>query len=186
MIKDLERKMEGLVGLDPQEQLLAILQSLSKEEIEKIPDGAGTVTSLNTGEQHRKRGLFVAYRRRCNLGSTDRIWRFFPLNGNPINNITEIVSQIRFDRSKNYNLNIRTHTDRMSEQDFNFDNSTTIAGSFLKHYDEDRADELGYDNDLYQSDNASGVGDVNSSGNVMPAFAGHSHGGPDGRPLWWR
>ena len=43
-----------------------------------------------------------------------------------------------------------------------------------------RADELGYDNDLYQSDNASGVGDVNSSGNVMPAFAGHSHGGPDG------
>ena len=101
MIKDLERKMEGLVGLDTQEQLLAILQSLSKEEIEKIPDGAGTVTSLNTGEQHRKRGLFVAYRRRCNLGSTDRIWRFFPLNGNPINNITEIVSQIRFDRSKN-------------------------------------------------------------------------------------
>ena len=46
MIKDLERKMEGLVGLDPQEQLLAILQSLSKEEIEKIPDGAGTLPVL--------------------------------------------------------------------------------------------------------------------------------------------
>ena len=79
-----------------------------------------------------------------------------------------------------YNPNIRTQTDRKSEQDSNFDNSTTLAGSFLKHYDEDRADELGYDNDLYQSDNASGVGDVNSSGNVMPAFVGHSHGSPDG------
>lgn len=79
-----------------------------------------------------------------------------------------------------YNLNIRTNTDRMSEQDSNFDNSITLAGSFLKHYAEDRADELGYDGDLYQSDNASGVGDVNSRGNVMPAFVGHSHGGQDG------
>gem|GEM_PF-1638993 len=79
-----------------------------------------------------------------------------------------------------YNLNIRTHVDRMSEQDFNFDNSTTLGGSFLKHYDEDRAEELGYGDNLYQSDNASGVGDVNSSGNVMPAFVGHSHGGQDG------
>ena len=79
-----------------------------------------------------------------------------------------------------YNLNIRTHANGMSEQDFNSDNSTTLAGSFLKHYDEDRADELGYDGDLYQSDNASGVRDVNSTGNVMPAFVGHSHGGPDG------
>ena len=66
-----------------------------------------------------------------------------------------------------YNLNVRTQT-------------TTLAGSFLKHYDEDRADELGYDNDVYQSDNASGVGDINSSGNVMPAFVDHSHGSLDG------
>ncbi|HEY7573443.1 MAG TPA: hypothetical protein VH796_18945 [Nitrososphaeraceae archaeon] len=81
-----------------------------------------------------------------------------------------------------YNPNIRTHIDRMSEQDFNFDNSITLGGSFLKHYDEDRADELGYGDgdDLYQSDNASGVGYVNSSGNVMPAFVGHSHGGQNG------
>ncbi len=79
-----------------------------------------------------------------------------------------------------YNLNIRIHTDRMSEQDFNFDNSNTLAGSFLKHYNEERADELGYDGDPNQSDNASGVGDVNSSGNVMPAFVGHSHDGQDG------
>jgi hypothetical protein len=79
-----------------------------------------------------------------------------------------------------YNLNIHTHTDRMSEQDFNFDNSNTLAGSFLKHYNEERTDELGYDGDLNQSDNASGVGNVNSSGNVMPAFVGHSHDGQDG------
>ena len=79
-----------------------------------------------------------------------------------------------------YNLNMRTHTDRMSQQDFNFDNSTTLAGSFLKHYDEDRADELGYGDDLYQSDNAPRVGDDNSSGNVLPAFVGNSHDSQNG------
>ena len=44
---DIEKKMEGLIGLDPQEQLLAILQTLSKEQIERIPDGAGSVTVVN-------------------------------------------------------------------------------------------------------------------------------------------
>jgi len=39
---DIEKRMEGLVGLDPQEQLLAILQTLSKED--GTPDGADSLT----------------------------------------------------------------------------------------------------------------------------------------------
>lgn len=64
LIIDLETKIEGLVGLDRQEQPLAILQTLSKDEIERIPDGAGSVVHLSSNKLYRKRGLFVAYRRR--------------------------------------------------------------------------------------------------------------------------
>jgi hypothetical protein len=96
---DIEKKMEGLVGLDPQEQLLAILQTLSKDEIERIPDGAGSLTKLEPGQKNRKKGFFVAYRRRIPSGAIDRIWRFYPDDQLvPITNKTQIVEQIQFPR----------------------------------------------------------------------------------------
>jgi superfamily II DNA/RNA helicase len=94
---DIEKKMEGMVGLDPQEQLLAILQTLSKEEIEKIPDGAGSLTKLRERPKNRKTGFFVAYRKRNPNGAVDRIWRFYPDDQLvPITNKTQIVEQIQF------------------------------------------------------------------------------------------
>lgn len=91
--------MEGLVGLDPQEQLIAILQTLSKEEIERIPDGAGSLTALPEGLADRRTGFFVAYRKRRADGSVDRVWRFYPDAKVPaLSNKTEIVEQIRFPR----------------------------------------------------------------------------------------
>jgi len=94
---DIEKKMEGLVGLDPQEQLLAILQTLSKDEIERIPDGAGSLTKLGPGQKNRKTGFFVAYRKRRPLGAIDRIWRFYPDDQlAPTTNKTQIVEQIQF------------------------------------------------------------------------------------------
>jgi superfamily II DNA/RNA helicase len=107
LIIDLERKMEGLVGLDPQEQLLAILQTLSKEEIEKIPDGAGSITKVvdRTTDKDRKAGLFVAYRKKQHGELVDRIWRFYPAQDtekkNAITNKTEIVTQIQFPKTHN-------------------------------------------------------------------------------------
>jgi len=96
---DIEKKMEGLVGLDPQEQLLAILQTLSKEEIERIPDGAGSLTKLESGQKNRKKGFFVAYRKRRLSGAVDRIWRFYPDDQLvPVTNKTQIVEQIQFPR----------------------------------------------------------------------------------------
>jgi hypothetical protein len=100
VLVDIEKKMEGLVGLDPQEQLIAILQTLSKDEIERIPDGAGSLTRLPGGAKGRYSGFFVAYRKRRPDGSTDRIWRFYPDEKlQSIGNKTEIVEQIRFLRS---------------------------------------------------------------------------------------
>ena len=97
---EIEKKMEGLVGLDPQEQLLAILQTLSKDEIERIPDGAGSLTKLDIKQKNRKIGLFVAYRKRLPNGNIDRIWRFYPANQpTPITNKTQIVEQIQFPMS---------------------------------------------------------------------------------------
>jgi superfamily II DNA/RNA helicase len=96
---DIEKKMEGLVGLDPQEQLLAILQTLSKDEIERIPDGAGSLTQLEKGKKNRKTGFFIAYRKRRSNGAIDRIWRFYPDDQLvPITNKTQIVEQIQFPR----------------------------------------------------------------------------------------
>ena len=96
---DIEKKMEGLVGLDPQEQLLAILQTLSKDEIERIPDGAGSLTKLKPEQKNRKTGFFVAYRKRRPNGAIDRIWRFYPDDQlAPITNKTQIVEQIQFPR----------------------------------------------------------------------------------------
>ena len=96
---DIEKKMEGLVGLDPQEQLLAILQTLSKDEIERIPDGAGSLTKLEPIQKNRKTGFFVAYRKRRPNGDIDRIWRFYPDDQLvPITNKTQIVEQIQFPR----------------------------------------------------------------------------------------
>jgi hypothetical protein len=94
---DIEKQMEGLVGLDPQEQLLAILQTLSKEELEKIPDGAGSLTKLQGQPKNRQKGVFVAYRRRRGPEDVDKVWRFYPaekLQG--ISNKTEIIEQIQF------------------------------------------------------------------------------------------
>jgi len=100
VLTDIEKKMEGLVGLDPQEQLIAILQTLSKEEIERIPDGAGSLTTVPGGIKGRYSGFFVAYRKRRPDGSVDRIWRFYPEEKlQPLGNKTEIVEQIRFLRS---------------------------------------------------------------------------------------
>ncbi len=97
ILVDIEKKMEGLVGLDPQEQLLAILQTLSKEELERIPDGAGSLTTLPSESKNRMRGLFVAYRRRRSPGDADRIWRFYPdMRNQTISSKTEIVQQIQF------------------------------------------------------------------------------------------
>ena len=97
VLVDIEKKMEGLVGLDPQEQLIAILQTLSKEEIERIPDGAGSLTTLPVGTKGRYPGFFVAYRKRRPDGSVDRIWRFYPDEKlQPMGNKTEIVEHIRF------------------------------------------------------------------------------------------
>ena len=97
VLTDIEKKMEGLVGLDPQEQLIAILQTLSKEEIERIPDGAGSLTTVRGGVEGRLSGFFVAYRKRRPDGSIDRIWRFYPDERlQPLGNKTEIVEQIRF------------------------------------------------------------------------------------------
>jgi superfamily II DNA/RNA helicase len=94
---DIEKKMEGLIGLDPQEQLLAILQTLSKDEIERIPDGAGSLTKLQPGQKNRKTGFFVAYRKHQPSGAIDRIWRFFQDDQlAPITNKTQIVEQIQF------------------------------------------------------------------------------------------
>lgn len=107
LIVDLERKMEGLVGLDPQEQLLAILQTLSKEEIERIPDGAGSVTKVidATIDKSRRAGVFVAYRKKQQGELVDRIWRFYPANDkqkkSTITNKTEIVAQIQFPKTHN-------------------------------------------------------------------------------------
>lgn len=97
ILVDIEKQMEGLVGLDPQEQLLAILQTLSKEELEKIPDGAGSLTRSQGQPQNRQRGVFVAYRRRRGPEDVDKVWRFYPaekLQG--ISNKTEIIEQIQF------------------------------------------------------------------------------------------
>ena len=100
VLTDIEKKMEGLVGLDPQEQLIAILQTLSKDEIERIPDGAGSLTKLPEGIKGRYSGFFVAYRKRRPDGSVDRMWRFYPEEKlQPMGNKTEIVEQIRFPRS---------------------------------------------------------------------------------------
>jgi len=94
---DIEHKMEGLVGLDPQEQLLAILQTLSKDQIEKIPDGAGSLTSFNPDWENRKPGFFVVYRRRRSERDIDRIWRFYPAgDAQALSNKTQIVDQIKF------------------------------------------------------------------------------------------
>jgi hypothetical protein len=96
---DIEKKMEGLVGLDPQEQLLAILQTLSKDELEKIPDGAGSLTTLEKEQKGRKKGFFVAYRKHQPQGAIDRIWRFYPDDQlAPVTNKTQIVDQIRYPR----------------------------------------------------------------------------------------
>src|SRR6266550_190619 len=97
VVVDIEKKMEGLVGLDPQEQLLAILQTLSKEELERIPDGAGSLTTPPPESKKRMRGLFVAYRKRTSPTDADRIWRFYPEGKQqPISSKTEIVQQIQF------------------------------------------------------------------------------------------
>jgi superfamily II DNA/RNA helicase len=99
ILSDIEKKMEGLVGLDPQEQLLAILQTLSKDEIKRIPDGAGSLTKLEPGQKNRKTGFFIAYRKRQANGAFDRIWRFYPDDQLvPITNKTQIVEQIQFPR----------------------------------------------------------------------------------------
>ena len=97
ILVDIEKQMEGLVGLDPQEQLLAILQTLSKEQLEKIPDGAGSLTRLQGQTQNRQRGVFAAYRRRRGPEDVDKVWRFYPaekLQG--ISNKTKIIEQIQF------------------------------------------------------------------------------------------
>lgn len=94
---DIEHKMEGLVGLDPQEQLLAILQTLSKDQIEKIPDGVGSLTTFNSDWGERKSGFFVVYRRRRSARDIDRIWRFYPEGEvQALSNKTQIVDQIKF------------------------------------------------------------------------------------------
>jgi hypothetical protein len=72
---------------------------LSKDEIERIPDGAGSLTKLEASQKNRKKGFFVAYRKRLPLGTMDRIWRFYPDNQVvPITNKTQIVEQIQFPR----------------------------------------------------------------------------------------
>jgi len=97
---DIEKRMEGLVGLDPQEQLLAILQTLSKEELDKIPDGAGSLTKPPTNAKNRHTGIFVAYRRRRGPQDVDKVWRFYP-DGKlqSMSNKTEIIEQIQFPMS---------------------------------------------------------------------------------------
>ncbi len=98
VLTDIEKNMEALIGLDPQEQLLAILQTLSKEDIEKIPDGAGSVTSIKQSTTH-KPGFFVAYRRKHTEHDVDQIWRFYPETGGNITNKTEIIQPLQFPRS---------------------------------------------------------------------------------------
>jgi len=97
---DIEKHMEGLVGLDPQEQLLAILQTLSKEELDRIPDGAGSLTKLSAQARNRQTGIFVAYRRRRGPQDVDKVWRFYP-DGRlqAMSNKTEIIEQIQFPTS---------------------------------------------------------------------------------------
>ncbi len=96
VINEQEGKMEGIVGLDPQEQLLAILQNLSREKLESIPDGAGSFTKRPEGVRGRRTGTFIAYRRKIG-NEIDKIWRFYPDDKlEPISNKTEIAEQIQF------------------------------------------------------------------------------------------
>ena len=100
VLVDLERKIEQMVGLDPQEQLLAILQTLSKDELDRIPEGAGSVTVLDSSATAKRPGMFVAYRHRRADKTFERIWRFFPGIPSPhLSNKTEIVDLIRFPRA---------------------------------------------------------------------------------------
>lgn len=99
VLVDIEKDMEGLIGLDPQEQLLAILQHLSKDEIERIPDGAGSFTAMKGEDEMHKPGFFISYRRRRkNTNEIDRIWRYYPEEGSAISSKTEMIQYIQFPR----------------------------------------------------------------------------------------
>jgi len=100
VLSEIEKKMEGIVGLDPQEQLLAMMRTVSKEELEQIPDGVGSVTRLDLSRPSQQTGFFVSYRRRTKGKELDRIWRFYPDSKprTPILSKTQIVDQIRYPR----------------------------------------------------------------------------------------
>jgi hypothetical protein len=78
-------------------------------------------------------------------------------------------------------LNSRGGANGASELNSNFDSSKSLSSSFLRHYDEDRAYQLGnYDN--YQNGIVSDEGNNNGSGSgtIVPAFVGHNGGGGSG------
>jgi len=97
VLSDIEKKMEGIVGLDPQEQLLDIMQTVSRDELKAIPDGIGSVAKVDSGREGRRPGFFVAYRKRAMGKETDRIWRYYPAKErSPLMSKTQIVEQIQY------------------------------------------------------------------------------------------
>ena len=75
--------------------------------------------------------------------------------------------------------NIQSYDTNAREHNSNFGDPEARMDTFMKHYDEYQAEELGtYGFD--QNDSVSNRGNTNSNESVMPTLAGHNGGSPGG------
>ena len=75
--------------------------------------------------------------------------------------------------------NIQSYDTNAREHNSNFGDPEARMDTFMKHYDEYQAEELGtYGFD--QNDSVSNRGNTNSNESVMPTLAGHNGGGAGG------
>ena len=72
--------------------------------------------------------------------------------------------------------NIQSYDTNGREHNSNFGDPEARMDTFMKHYDEYQAEELGL-HGVDQNDNVSNKGNPNSNENVMPALVGHNGGG---------
>ena len=77
--------------------------------------------------------------------------------------------------------NIQNYDTNATEHNSKFGNPETRMDTFMKHYDEYQAEELGT-NGFDQNGSVSNTGNTNSNETVMPALAGHNGGGGSGNP----
>ena len=77
--------------------------------------------------------------------------------------------------------NIQNYDTNAMEHNSKFGNPETRMDTFMKHYDEYQAEELGT-NGFDQNGSVSNTGNTNSNETVMPALAGHNGGGGSGNP----